>query len=216
MKRIIYLGDSTVTWNHIATYPQTGLSQGLLWYLKDDVFVRSFAVNGRGTKSFIEQGRLQEAETFIQFHPPTDTAQPTDADAQFLLTFPDTTLWYRTVNVLRFTAGTRLVLFNKQVSVLCTFDQRTFERKNEVVVLVQQISINLPLTPRIVLMPSIVKRDTMVCSFLQHGVFCLYSCIRNLLYTMLLKWECLLCSPSLPKRLSESGEVQKRNQDYRV
>ena len=66
MKRIIYLGDSTVTWNHIATYPQTGLSQGLLWYLKDDVFVRSFAVNGRSTKSFIEQGRLQEAETYIQ------------------------------------------------------------------------------------------------------------------------------------------------------
>ena len=39
MERIIYLGDSTVTYNHIATWPQTGLSQGLLLYLKDDVFV---------------------------------------------------------------------------------------------------------------------------------------------------------------------------------
>ena len=62
MKKIIYLGDSTVTWNHIATYPQTGLSQGLLWYVKDDVFVRSFAINGRSTKSFIDQGRLAKAE----------------------------------------------------------------------------------------------------------------------------------------------------------
>ncbi len=66
MQRIIYLGDSTVTWNHIATYPQTGLSQGLLWYVKDDVFVRSFAVNGRSTKSFIDQGRLAAAEAYIQ------------------------------------------------------------------------------------------------------------------------------------------------------
>ncbi len=66
MQRIIYLGDSTVTWNHIATYPQTGLSQGLQWYVKDDVFVRSFAVNGRSTKSFIDQGRLAEAEAYIQ------------------------------------------------------------------------------------------------------------------------------------------------------
>lgn len=66
MKRIVYLGDSTVTWNHIATYPQTGLSQGLLWYVKDDVFVRSFAINGRSTKSFIDQGRLDEAQAFIE------------------------------------------------------------------------------------------------------------------------------------------------------
>ena len=66
MQRIIYLGDSTVTWNHISTYPQTGLSQGLLWYVKDDVFVRSFAINGRSTKSFIDQGRLDAAKEYIQ------------------------------------------------------------------------------------------------------------------------------------------------------
>ena len=84
------------------------------------------------------------------------------ADSQFPLTFPDANLWYRTVNVLRFTAGTRLVLFNKNVSVLCSFDQRTFERKNEVVVLVEQVSVNTPILPQIVLFPSIVKRDTMV------------------------------------------------------
>ncbi|MBR2770312.1 MAG: rhamnogalacturonan acetylesterase [Solobacterium sp.] len=66
MQRIIYLGDSTVTWNHIATYPQTGLSQGLLWYVKDDVFIRSFAINGRSTKSFIDQGRLADAKAYIK------------------------------------------------------------------------------------------------------------------------------------------------------
>ena len=66
MQRIIYLGDSTVTFNHIATYPQTGLSQGLQWYLRDDVFVRSFAINGRSTKSFIDQGRLAAAEEYIR------------------------------------------------------------------------------------------------------------------------------------------------------
>lgn len=66
MERIIYLGDSTVTYNHIATWPQTGLSQGLLLYLKDDVFVRSFAINGRSTKSFIDQGRLAAADAYIE------------------------------------------------------------------------------------------------------------------------------------------------------
>ena len=66
MDRIIYLGDSTVTYNHIATWPQTGLSQGLLLYLKDDVFVRSFAINGRSTKSFIDQGRFDQADAYIQ------------------------------------------------------------------------------------------------------------------------------------------------------
>ena len=65
MKRIIWLGDSTVTFNKISTYPQTGLSQGLLLYLKDDVFLRSFAINGRSTKSFIEQGRLSAADSYI-------------------------------------------------------------------------------------------------------------------------------------------------------
>lgn len=75
MQRIFYAGDSTVTFNKIDTYPQTGLSQGLLLYLRDDVFLRSFAVNGRSTKSFIDEGRLEEIDKrlapgdflFIQF-----------------------------------------------------------------------------------------------------------------------------------------------------
>ncbi len=58
MKKILYAGDSTVTFNKIWSYPQTGLSQGLTWYLKDDVYLKSFAVNGRSTRSFINEGRL--------------------------------------------------------------------------------------------------------------------------------------------------------------
>ncbi len=65
MQRIIYAGDSTVTFNHIATYPQTGLSQGLSLYVKDDVFIRSFAINGRSTKSFIDQGRLKAVDEYL-------------------------------------------------------------------------------------------------------------------------------------------------------
>ncbi|MBR4207508.1 MAG: rhamnogalacturonan acetylesterase [Lachnospiraceae bacterium] len=66
MKRIIYAGDSTVTYNRIDTYPQAGLSQGLLYYLNDEVFLRSFAVNGRSTKSFIDQGRLAVIDAYLK------------------------------------------------------------------------------------------------------------------------------------------------------
>lgn len=66
MARIIYAGDSTVTFNKIATYPQMGLSQGLLLYLKDEVVLRSFAINGRSTKSFIDQGRLAQIDAYLQ------------------------------------------------------------------------------------------------------------------------------------------------------
>ena len=66
MARIIYAGDSTVTFNKIATYPQMGLSQGLLLYLKDEVVLRSFAINGRSTKSFIDEGRLEQIDAYLQ------------------------------------------------------------------------------------------------------------------------------------------------------
>jgi lysophospholipase L1-like esterase len=66
MARIIYAGDSTVTFNKIATYPQMGLSQGLLLYLKDEVVLRSFAINGRSTRSFIDQGRLKQIDEYLQ------------------------------------------------------------------------------------------------------------------------------------------------------
>lgn len=62
MKRIFYAGDSTAAFNKINTYPQTGMSQALPLYLKDDIQVISFAKNGTSTKSFISEGRLGAIE----------------------------------------------------------------------------------------------------------------------------------------------------------
>jgi lysophospholipase L1-like esterase len=60
MVKVFYAGDSTVTFNKINSYPQSGLSQGLTRYLNDRVILRPFGFNGRSTKSFIEQGHLAE------------------------------------------------------------------------------------------------------------------------------------------------------------
>lgn len=63
---IFWAGDSTVKENHIETYPQTGLSQGLPLYLKDTVCLRSFAQNGKSTKNFIAEGYLEQISCSIQ------------------------------------------------------------------------------------------------------------------------------------------------------
>lgn len=62
MTKIFYIGDSTVAYNKIHTYPQTGMSQGLPLYLKDTVQVISLAKNGRSTKSFLDEGRFVPAQ----------------------------------------------------------------------------------------------------------------------------------------------------------
>ena len=46
MTSVFYIGDSTVAFNSIATYPQTGMSQGLPRYLKDGVIVRMGIFDG--------------------------------------------------------------------------------------------------------------------------------------------------------------------------
>lgn len=58
MTSIYWAGDSTVQYNSILTYPQTGIGQMLHLFLKPSVCVCNHAVNGRSTKSFIDQGRL--------------------------------------------------------------------------------------------------------------------------------------------------------------
>ncbi len=75
MRKIYWAADSTVQTNDITTYPQTGMGQVLSLYLKDDVEVKNHAKNGRSTKSFIDEGRLQVIDgqigegdfLFIQF-----------------------------------------------------------------------------------------------------------------------------------------------------
>lgn len=94
MKQIYYIGDSTVAFNKIHTYPQTGMSQGLPLYLKDGVQVISLAKNGRSTKSFLDEGLFEPARAgmmpgdflFIQFghnDEKDDSARHTDPNGSF-------------------------------------------------------------------------------------------------------------------------------------
>ncbi|MGL6174163.1 MAG: rhamnogalacturonan acetylesterase [Cellulosilyticaceae bacterium] len=65
-KRIFLAGDSTVAYNDIFTYPQTGWGQVLHLYLKDDIEIYNYAKNGRSSKSFMEEGRLEKINQSIQ------------------------------------------------------------------------------------------------------------------------------------------------------
>lgn len=75
MPTIYWAGDSTVQYNDITTYPQTGLGQVLHLFLKPEVHIANFAKNGRSTKSFLDEKRLDPIEDqiaegdflFIQF-----------------------------------------------------------------------------------------------------------------------------------------------------
>ncbi|MBO5522832.1 MAG: rhamnogalacturonan acetylesterase [Roseburia sp.] len=58
MATIYWAGDSTVQYNDITTYPQTGIGQVFHLFLKPEVRVENHAKNGRSTKSFIDEGRL--------------------------------------------------------------------------------------------------------------------------------------------------------------
>ena len=59
------LGDSTMQFNDITTYPQFGWGQVLNMFTKRDVLVLDFAKNGRSTKSFIAEGLLDEALSYV-------------------------------------------------------------------------------------------------------------------------------------------------------
>lgn len=55
---IFLAGDSTVATNYEATFPQTGWGQVLCNFINGPVLIKNHAMNGRSTKSFIDQGRL--------------------------------------------------------------------------------------------------------------------------------------------------------------
>lgn len=65
MSTIYWAGDSTVQTNRIATYPQTGIGQVFPLYIKEKIVVSNHAKNGRSTKSFMEEGRLQAIDEVI-------------------------------------------------------------------------------------------------------------------------------------------------------
>ena len=97
MATIYWAGDSTVQYNDITTYPQTGIGQVFHLFLKPEVKVLNFAKNGRSTKSFIDEGRLAAIEEqitegdflFIQFgHNDEKKADPvrfTDPFGQYMV-----------------------------------------------------------------------------------------------------------------------------------
>lgn len=58
MRHIFWAGDSTVACNKINTFPQTGIAQAFDRYTREDVVIYNHAVNGRSTKSFIDESRL--------------------------------------------------------------------------------------------------------------------------------------------------------------
>ena len=59
MNAIYYIGDSTVQFNKIDTYPQTGMSQVLSLFTAEGVTVYPYGKNGRSTKSFLAEGRFE-------------------------------------------------------------------------------------------------------------------------------------------------------------
>lgn len=64
--RIFYAGDSTVKENNYTSFPQTGMGQALGLFLKKNVRIINCAQNGRSTRSFIDEGRLESIDKTIQ------------------------------------------------------------------------------------------------------------------------------------------------------
>lgn len=64
--RIFWAGDSTVKQNFYMSFPQTGIGQAYGLYLKKNVKIENYAENGRSTKSFIDEGRLEYIDREIK------------------------------------------------------------------------------------------------------------------------------------------------------
>lgn len=58
MATIYWAGDSTVAYNSILTYPQTGIGQAFSLFVKREIRIENHAMNGRSTKSFMDEARL--------------------------------------------------------------------------------------------------------------------------------------------------------------
>ena len=96
MKKIYMIGDSTMQYNNIFSYPQTGWGQALDLFTKNDYVIENHAKNGRSTKSFIDEGRfsvvlnsLSEGDFVIcQFghndEKQNDVTRYTDKDTDYL------------------------------------------------------------------------------------------------------------------------------------
>lgn len=66
MRKILWVGDSTAAFNYADTYPQTGIGQEFDRYIKRDYIVFDFAVNGKSSKSFYDEGLFAPAEAMME------------------------------------------------------------------------------------------------------------------------------------------------------
>lgn len=65
-KYIFYAGDSTAAQKKDCYYPETGIGQMLPLFFNEDVTIHNHAINGRSTKSFIDEGRLERIDKEIR------------------------------------------------------------------------------------------------------------------------------------------------------
>lgn len=65
-KRIITLGDSTMQFNNYSKFPQTGWPQALDRFLKPQIEILNFAVNGKSSKNYISLGLFDNALSHIR------------------------------------------------------------------------------------------------------------------------------------------------------
>lgn len=64
--KILWAGDSTVKQNFYMSFPQTGIGQAFGLFVKKNVRILNYAENGRSTKSFIDEGRLDLIDKEIE------------------------------------------------------------------------------------------------------------------------------------------------------
>ena len=94
MPTVYYIGDSTVAFNRIDTYPQQGMSNALGLYLHHGVGLAPHGLNGRSTKSFLDEGAFEPVRRsmapgdilLIQFGHNDEKADParhTDPDTTY-------------------------------------------------------------------------------------------------------------------------------------
>lgn len=96
MPTIHIAGDSTAANKKAEARPETGWGEKLADFFTSDVTIKNHAVNGRSTKSFIEEGRLDDIEKelqpgdylFVQFghndQKKDDSNRYTDPDSTYL------------------------------------------------------------------------------------------------------------------------------------
>lgn len=65
MTKIFIAGDSTASIKNENKYPESGWGEALRFFLKTEIELKNYALNGRSTKSFIEEGWLDKIKDEI-------------------------------------------------------------------------------------------------------------------------------------------------------